>query len=60
MTKHVSRCCGALIVVAGPGTTHWYVCTACQQPTDPAPAGKLCHEQSQSRHVGDRPPTAKT
>jgi hypothetical protein len=36
--SHLSSiCCNALVRVAGEGTTHWWVCTACEQPTDVKP-----------------------
>jgi hypothetical protein len=35
--KLLSSCCKAPLMVAGERSTHWYVCTACQQPADTAP-----------------------
>lgn len=29
MTDRLSACCGAYIVVAGKGMTHWYACGEC-------------------------------
>jgi hypothetical protein len=37
----LSSCCGAPLVVAGRGTTHWYVCTACQKPADFSTSDRL-------------------
>ena len=37
MDNLASICCNALVRVAGEGTTHWWVCTACEQPTDVKP-----------------------
>lgn len=33
MTDYRTRCCNAPFGVGGKGTTHWYLCTACGQPT---------------------------
>jgi hypothetical protein len=31
--QFLSSCCGAPFGVGGEGMTHWYLCTACGQPT---------------------------
>ena len=31
--QFLSSCCGAPFGVGGEGLTHWYLCTACCQPT---------------------------
>ena len=30
----VSKCCGAPVTVGGDGTTHYYICSKCQQSCD--------------------------
>ena len=33
MTQYRTTCCNAPFGVGGEGMTHWYLCTACGQPT---------------------------
>jgi hypothetical protein len=33
MTHYRTSCCNAPYGVGGEGMTHWYLCTACGQPT---------------------------
>jgi hypothetical protein len=33
MAEFLTRCCNAPYGVGGKGTTHWYLCTSCEQPT---------------------------
>ena len=35
LRDRVSQCCRAPLGIAGDGTTHWYACGKCGEPTDP-------------------------
>lgn len=37
MTKARSDCCAAALKVGGQGTTHWWVCTACNMSCNAVP-----------------------
>lgn len=46
MTDYRTRCCNAPFGVGGEGTTHWYLCTACGQPTHPLEDDPMTEEES--------------
>ena len=37
MTQYLTTCCSAPYGVGGERSTHWYLCTACGQPTHQIP-----------------------
>lgn len=46
MTDYRTHCCNAPFGVGGKGTTHWYLCTACGQPTHDLEGDPMTEEES--------------
>lgn len=32
--EYISKCCGAEVKVGGEGSTHYFICTKCENPCD--------------------------
>jgi hypothetical protein len=49
MSEFLTKCCSAPYGVGGKGTTHWYLCTNCGNPTHPIGDEEPSEEEIEAR-----------